>query len=114
MAKLNLNSVLCNVQVNDNVVTARMAIGSQLPLPAAASLSHGRPEPTGPEMPETYGGIHMALAVRDTNATRIGRSVRPAGCRGDLGRSARSAKRHEWQGFAAPLAVSGQPTTGSR
>ena len=30
MAKLNLNSVLCNEQVNDNVVAARMGIGSQL------------------------------------------------------------------------------------
>ena len=114
MAKLNLNSVLCNVQVNDNVVAARMAIGSQLPLTAAASLSHGRPEPTGPEMPHSYGGRDMALATRDTDATRIGRSVRPAGCVGDLGRKARSAKRHEWQGFTAPLAVSGKPTTGSR
>jgi hypothetical protein len=124
MAKLNLNSVLCNVQANDNVVAARMGIGSQLSLQTAAILSHGRPVSPGPDMPEPRGGIERALAYRDASATRIGRSVSPAGCclRSGLGLTARSARLvelkrqvHEWQGFDATL-VKAKATqkTGSR
>src|SRR5438132_1067491 len=108
MAKLNLNAVLCNERVNDNVVTGRMAIGSQLAMQATAILSHG------PQMPEPYGVHAPALAGGDAGATRIGRSVSPAGCsrREDLGLRARSAlalskrQSHAWHGFNASLVAS--------
>jgi len=124
MAKLNLNSVLCNEQVNDNVVAARMGIGSQLVMQPAANLSHGRPASPGPDMPEPRGRIETALAYRDASATRVGRSVSPVGCssRSGPGLTARSArfaelKRqiHEWQGDQATLVTaSATPKTSCR
>jgi len=105
MAKLNLNLVLSNVLDNAKSVVVRNGIGSQLVTRPAAILSHGRPEFSGPDMPEPCGSKPDALgAYRDADATRTGRSVRPAGrlLRRDLGLTARSA-------VAPPLADLGRP-----
>ncbi len=77
MAKLNRNSVLCNVAVNDNVVAGRMDIGSQRAnMQAAAILSQGRPACAGLE-PTPAVRVVWALVASDycdTSRERTGRS----------------------------------------
>jgi hypothetical protein len=80
MAKLNRNSVLCNVAVNDNVVAGRMDIGSQrASMQAAAILSQGRPACAGLE-PTPAGRVVWALVSPDYADTSRGRTGRSETC----------------------------------
>jgi hypothetical protein len=78
MAKLNANSMLCNVAVNDHVVAGRMGIGSQRAgLQTAALLSQGWPAPAGPA-PTAMMRPTCALVADDYCAAsreRTGRSA---------------------------------------
>jgi len=78
MAKLNSNSVLCNLSVNDNVVAARMGIGSQRgSWQATASHPLGLPALAG-TVPTLATREASALVVsddyRDARRERAGRS----------------------------------------
>ena len=83
MAMINRTLVLNSVTLSDNVVTARMGIGSNLvKVQALAVLSHFWPEPTGPVPANPMRERMLAMVgidYRDKVATRAGRSVRPAG-----------------------------------
>ncbi len=106
MAKLNSNLVLCNVSVNDNVVAARMGIGSQRGYwQTTASLPLGLPAPSGIE--PTFASREASALVesddyRDARRERAGRSeispnaggtVLPHRCPGH----ARTAINKRWQ-----------------
>ena len=111
MAMINRNLVLNSVTRSDNVVTARMGIGSNLAMvQALAALSQFWPEHTVPEPANPMPVRDLAMVdgdYRDRVAARAGRSVRPAGCHpGDLAdHSARSAAA-KWR---TAIAVKRQP-----
>ncbi len=78
MATLNLNSVLCNVSINDVVVIARMGIGSQLAGKQASAIpSQGWPVPTGPRPTNAvmWAALAMKKSYRDATRERTGRSA---------------------------------------
>src|ERR1051326_3019789 len=76
MAKLNRNSVLCNVAVDDNVVAGRMDIGSQRAnMQAAAILPQGKPACAGLE-PTPAVRVVWALVSSDYADTSRGRTGR--------------------------------------
>jgi hypothetical protein len=88
-ATLNSNAVLNNVRVNDSVVTVT-SIGLKLAnRQATAALSQCWPGSPGPEPMQPR--MRVDRDYRDPNATRAGRSVRPAGCLSSLGHAARPA-----------------------
>ena len=77
MAKLNGNSMLCNVAVNDNVVAGRMGIGSQRAARATATMSQGWPALAGPEPTPMMRGARALVDAdyRDATRVRAGRSA---------------------------------------
>jgi hypothetical protein len=104
MAKLNVNTVLCNVSANDVVVAGRMGIGAHLAaLRAAALLSQGCPAHAGPESTPATREVRASVVRDDRDAARArtGRSetrpyaggfVTPRSCH--LGRTAIASR---WQ-----------------
>jgi hypothetical protein len=128
MAKLNLNSVLCNRSVNDNVVTARMGIGSQRAnTQATAALSLGLPAPAGPEpipAPRAVSAL-VDSDYRDTSRGRTGRSetspnaggsVLPHRCSGFSARTAIAKRWHQakQQGFMKSQTLLADATRATR
>lgn len=76
MARLNLNSMLNSVSVNDMVVIERQGTGSQLAVGKAPELlSMGWPKPIGPEpTPDMGTMLAMHMRYRDDMDPRTGRS----------------------------------------
>ncbi len=120
MATLNLNSVLCNVSINDAVVIARMGIGSQLAGKQALAIpSQGWPVPTGPRPTNAvmWAVLAMKKSYREATRERAGRSaVSPnAGfldhtCHGSdfTGRADVSTRWHRFLATAMNLAAVGE------
>ena len=75
MAKLNLNSMLNSVAVNDVVVTDRLGTGSQLAISKApANLSQGWPKPIGPKPTNAKWSLLAMHMYGEATAKRTGRS----------------------------------------
>jgi hypothetical protein len=129
MAKLNLNSVLCNLSVNDNVVAARMGIGSQRgSWQATASLPMGWPVPTGPAPtsdPREASALVESDDYRDARRERAGRSeispnaggtVLPHRCSGHRARTVIAKRWHlaKQQGFMKSQTLLANATRATR
>jgi hypothetical protein len=107
MAKLNSNSVLCNLSVNDNVVAARMGIGSQRgSWQTTASLPPGLPAPTfalreaSALVESDYRDARRERAGRSEISPNAGGTVLPHRCPGEC-RTAIDKRWHfaKQQGF---------------
>jgi hypothetical protein len=102
MAKLNSNLVLCNLSVNDNVVAARMGIGSQRgSWQATASLPTGLSAPTF--APREASALVESDDYRDARRERAGRSEISPNAGGTVlphrcpGHESRTAIDKRWQ-----------------
>jgi hypothetical protein len=99
MAKLNSNLVLCNVSANDNVVAARMGIGSQRgSWQTTASYPMGLPAPSGTAPTPGRAGTHLRSA-RGVSVSRI----RLSRCQTRTGRSVRDKPKCWWHRATASL-----------